>query len=338
MERIEADYNVTEPEHNVKETERYVIEMERDVEDAESNVKMTEREVKVTEREAREVNPYSRAYRKKTDAVFEPLTITHDECVARVLDVMTKLSLENVTKAFLSSFSTRRLELRSALPSFCAAAMLLADKGKECLSVHSFQPHSDEYYKKYGFRPVTLPCKICEARGISSHKDYVNEDLNILNLERVMFGGVRHSCLEYIMFDLEEFSKLAVPEPCEEDIEIFKKILEAAESCPEGSSPGKLRDRLKDIKEFKSNKNERSILLDVLTRIGVLRPQSFDRNYPVWSDWNYFKYWKGGDGYDRKMVDYYFGRYLNSGSECLASESSSELAGKGSKPSGDGAR
>ncbi len=266
----------------------------------------------MSEQLQKETERFIKAYRKKTDAYFEPLTITHDECLSRLACVVEKLPFENVTKAFLSSFSTRRLELRSALPSYVAACILLVNKEKQCLETHHFETHPASYYasRPYEWPPVVPSCRICEAQGIYSNENYEEEDLNILNYERVMYGGVRHSHLEYIMFDLEEFAKLDVPEPTDKDIEIFQKILEAAENCPTGASPGKLRDKLKEIKEFKSNKDERSILLDVLAMIGILCPKSFDRNYPVWSDWRYFKHWKGGDGYNHKTVDIFFGSYL----------------------------
>jgi len=61
-------------------------------------------------------------YARQAGFMFDPVTVTHDDIVARLLTVRNRVSTEQVTDAFLASLSTRRLELRSALGSFSFAA------------------------------------------------------------------------------------------------------------------------------------------------------------------------------------------------------------------------
>ena len=77
-----------------------------------------------------------------------------------------------------------------------------------------------------------------------------------------------------------------------------------------GDFPSVLRDKLKDIPNLKSNKGERSVILEILACIGVLNPGSYDRATSGKHDWTFVEYWRGEDGYDIKAVDKYFGKYL----------------------------
>src|SRR5882672_8629904 len=54
--------------------------------------------------------------------MFDPVTVTHDDIIARLLTIRNRVRGEQVTDSFLASLSTRRLELRSALGSFSLAA------------------------------------------------------------------------------------------------------------------------------------------------------------------------------------------------------------------------
>lgn len=98
-------------------------------------------------------------------------------------------------------------------------------------------------------------------------ESYKNEDLNVLNFERIKWGGLRHGDLLYTLFDLEQFTKEEIPEPVTDDIEI-------------------------------------------LAFIGVLTPKSCNRPEPSKHDWTYATYWRGEDGYDKDIVEMYFGKYL----------------------------
>ena len=135
---------------------------------------------------------------------------------------------------------------------------------------------------------------------------YVDDDLNILNFERLKWGGIRHSQTLYNYFDLNLFSKLQIDKPNKEDLEIFSKILKTVSDSQIGDYPSKLRDRLKDV--YKSSKDERSNLLEILACCKILQPASFDRPTTGRHDWHFVEYWRGEDKYDSKAVYFYFQR------------------------------
>lgn len=114
----------------------------------------------------------------------------------------------------------------------------------------------------------------------------------------------------YTLFDLEEFIKEQISEPTETDIEILKNILSMVSSCNPGDYPSVLRDKLKNVPNLKSSKDERSAIIEILACIEVLKPMSYDRPVKGKHDWTYAEFWWGGDGYNTEMVEKYFGKYL----------------------------
>ena len=245
-------------------------------------------------------------YAKEKGLMFEPRTIGHDECVNEIIKIVDAISLEAVIKAFLSSLSTRRLDWRSGIASYYIAKLIIP---------HKYMP----IVSGYGFingEPViaSYTCEICKnlKYGVIGSEKYINEDLNIMNFERIKWGGVRHGNLIYTLFDLEQFKKEKITEPTEIDIKIFKSILDAIKSCNSGDSPSKLRDKFKDIPDFRSNNSERSVIIEILACIGILNPKSYNRPEPAKHDWTYATFWRGEDGYDKEIVEKYFGKYLKS--------------------------
>lgn len=81
----------------------------------------------------------------------------------------------------------------------------------------------------------------------------------------------------YTFFDLEQFTKEPISEPTQTDIEILRSILSAVSSCNSGDYPSALRDKLKDIPNLKSSKDERSVIIEILACIEILKPMSYDR-------------------------------------------------------------
>ena len=49
-------------------------------------------------------------YAKQKGLMFDRITISHDECVKKVVKLANSITQEQVAKAFLCSLSTRRLE------------------------------------------------------------------------------------------------------------------------------------------------------------------------------------------------------------------------------------
>lgn len=243
-------------------------------------------------------------YAKEKGLMFDPLTISHDDCVDRIIEIVNTITPEQVARSFLSSLSTRRLDWRSGIGSYYIAKLFIP---------HKYMPiESGHFYKDGKLAATSYTCKICQnlKYGVIGWERYVNEDLNVLNFERIKWGGVRHGELLYTLFDLEQFIKEQIPDPTEMDIEIFKGMLNAINSCNPGDYPGTLRDKLGDIPGFKSNKNERFVIIEILACIEVLKPLSYNRLVKGRYDWTYATYWRGEDGYNAESVERYFGKFL----------------------------
>jgi hypothetical protein len=143
--------------------------------------------------------------------------------------------------------------------------------------------------------------------------------LNVLNFERLKWGGVRHHKIGYQVFDLEEFKKLEVPEPSEADLELFREILAAVRSLPAGSLASKLEKALP--KSLAKNSSERTTLLEILFYAGILAYPGYAHYYDDseppkgrpyrdtdWSD--PAKYWRSEDGYNLERLKEYFPRHV----------------------------
>jgi len=253
----------------------------------------------------RKTSPMDFAYAKEKGLMFDLLTISHDDCVKRIIEIASKIRIEEVVKAFLSSLSTQRLDWRSGIGSYYIAQLFTPHKYTPAVSGYSYE-NGEIVHTAY-------TCEICRdlKYGIRGDDFYKNEDLNVLNFERIKWGGVRHGDLIYTFFDLEQFAKEQITEPTKDDIEIFKGILDAINSCKQGDYPSVLRDKLKDVPNLKSSKNERSIILEILACIDVLKPASYNRPTSSKHDWTYVEFWRGEDKYNKEVVDKYFGKYLN---------------------------
>jgi len=252
--------------------------------------------------EDRQLSKEDFEYAKSKGLMFEPLTINHNECIESIISIQKSISLENISKAFLSSLSTKRLDLRSSLSSYFLANKFTKHKYVSVISGTFYEdgkPSSHSY-----------TCEICRdvQYGIIGDENYEKRDLNVLNFERLKWGGVRLGDLIYILFDLQQFEKEQIMSPKKEDIEIFKEILGVIETSNKNDYPGKLVARLKDV--IKSSKSEREVLIEILAAMGILKPKSFDRPTTGKNDWGFVEYWRGEDKYDLETVNKYFGNYL----------------------------
>ena len=55
-------------------------------------------------------SPEDFAYAKEKGLMFDPITISHNDCIKRIVKLANTISIEKVVKAFLCSLSTRRLD------------------------------------------------------------------------------------------------------------------------------------------------------------------------------------------------------------------------------------
>jgi hypothetical protein len=112
---------------------------------------------------------------------------THHEVVDAVIAARDALGEDEVTATFLSSLTSRRLDLRSALGSFAVARHL----------------------KRHAHDPAPDPsghCRTCRLRA-----DERDIDRNVMSFERFKWGGVRRDDLVYVAFDLERFAAAEHP-------------------------------------------------------------------------------------------------------------------------------
>ena len=223
--------------------------------------------------ENRNIDPADFEYAKSKGLMFDPISIDKKTLLVRLTELVNKISREDIANAFLCSLTTKQFEIRSAIGSYANALRII----------------NGEKIESWNFP-----------------KEYDNEDLNVLNFERIKFGGVRHSQALYNYFDLNLFSQLDIGKPKQDDFDIFSQILKTIEDSSPDDYPSKLRDRLKDV--YKSSKNERSNLLEILACCKILNPKSYDRPTTGRNDWQFVEYWRGEDKYDSKAVYYYFQR------------------------------
>jgi hypothetical protein len=228
-------------------------------------------------------------YAKSAGYMFDKIDVNHNYIIDWLGKSVNSVELSMVTNAFLVSLSSRQLHLRSALGSYAVALHL----------------------QKHEFTGDIF-CNLCGQTNTSSI------DLNILNFERYKWGGVRHTSPDYIAFDLDMFRLLEIGSPTQEDIAIIIKIIEAIQQSDESTTPNHLEKKISKL--LKSNKEERKVLLEILSYCGILsplnRPCFFDEFVPYNQrylpdfhkiDWTYpICWWRGSDGVNQEALRYFF--------------------------------
>lgn len=173
----------------------------------------------------------------------EPRVVEHDELVADVRELAARADAQLIADAFVSSLSSRRLDLRSALGSFAVARHL---------PEHPFAPRSG-----------TAGCAICGANATDEI------DRNILNFERFKWGGVRRLDLTYLWHDLELFARDAAPSSVSgKDRSLLSTLLADLEQAPPDLTAPRAAQTL--LRKFPSNVAERGVVLDILGVCSVL--------------------------------------------------------------------
>lgn len=181
------------------------------------------------------------AFAKSKGLMFDPVRIDHSDAVDRLSNLTAKLTRRLVADAFLASLSTRRLDWRSALGSYAV--------------FQNFHSHTAE-----------SEARVCAVSGFNVEP--VVLDLNVLNFERLKWGGVRHGEVTYAMLDLELFLDQAIAMPSPEDVEIFRGILSCIDDAPAGVASASLHHEF--AKCLKSNKAERDVIVAILGYCGII--------------------------------------------------------------------
>ena len=143
------------------------------------------------------------AYAKEKGLMFDPLTITKPELSLRIQEIVSAISIKKVTDAFLCSLTNNRPDWRSALASYTNAQRLLVDD------------NVPDFYFGQGN----------------------DVDLNVLNFERIKWGGVRHNNGLYNWLDLSLLDKEDIPNPSKQDIDILTSILSTIHKSEVGETP-----------------------------------------------------------------------------------------------------
>lgn len=250
-------------------------------------------------RSDRSVSAEDYAYAKRAGVMFDPVELSHDNAVERAVAAVSAIRRQDVARAFLASLTTRRLDLRSALGSYSIGRHL--------------EPH-----------PFSGPgaCSVC-----GEYDSCEPIDQNVLNFERLKWGGVRHSSPVYIALDLELLGKLEIPLSTDGDAEALLQILGLAASLPKAARARDLEKAVGGL--LKSNKSEREVLLQILGYASVLEAAghpgflnqfipAHKRELPPASkiDWQYpFAWWRGADSYNRGALVQWFPNLVESAAQ-----------------------
>jgi hypothetical protein len=234
------------------------------------------------------------SYAIQAGVMFLPENVSHDELNERAINAVGNTSKRRVVEAFISSLTSRRLEIRSALASYACGVKI--------------PRHSN-------LDPKAVPCKVCH-----SYANGGKEDLNVLNFERYKFGGVRHLNPLYIALDLELFASESFEEPTEVGLDILREVFNALRGLKSGrlsQAPAALG------KCLKGNKNEREAIVSTLGYCGILKVPGYQPFYRKYihsdqrkhssyskSDWPFpADLWRPEYGLDEESIDYWFGAY-----------------------------
>lgn len=170
-------------------------------------------------------------------------TEDHDRWVRAARQAVCQVTAEEAGEAFLASFTSRRLDLRSALGSY-AVARFLPEHEVELLATHGC-------------------CAVCGQYTWAG--DPV--DLNVLNFERFKWGGVRRDHIDYVTFDLEQFARAPRLTPTRADIDIGHQLITCLRQLPPATTAARAATQLTMLT---GNKAERDSLLGTLGVCGIL--------------------------------------------------------------------
>lgn len=240
-------------------------------------------------------------YAKSKGLMFDLLTIPHDEGVRKLVDYHNRISKEQVAAAFLHSLSTRKVHLRSALSSWSLSRQLAAHAFESNIGKYT-DPENGRNYAMYG------DCHICDRCHIASREIYQDEDLNVLNFERIKWGGIRLNYLPYMLLDLELLGREEGIVVKEEDVAILRQVLDAISNCEPTDAARQLEKRLHGI--FPSSKNERDAFMEILSTAGILAPSKDRPGRGGKNDFFAVVNWRGEDGYSEEKVQDMFGAWL----------------------------
>ncbi|MEO1857488.1 MAG: hypothetical protein ABGY95_09045 [Rubritalea sp.] len=175
----------------------------------------------------------------------ENRSMKHDELVEACRSAAAKLDHREVGRAFVASFSTRRLDWRGVLSCYAVCRQL---------ANHEFIQSPIFGGGKRG------SCSIC---GLASPEFDINVSGRVLesNLGRAYY-------IESSLTSLEQFALAEKPNPTNEDIELFMETINRLRNRDE-TKLGQLQKLIQGL--FPSNKYEREDILGSLALAGIFK-------------------------------------------------------------------
>lgn len=245
----------------------------------------------------RKLSEDEESFAKLHGVMFDSPNWTHDEVIDFALSHLQYVDKKSISDAFIASLETRELFYRSALGSFSIL----------------------RHFKAHEFTGEGIHCMCCGEYANSNQEPI---DLNVLNFERIKWGGVRHLHPIYAGFDLSLFKDLPPVTPSPKAVEILKKILEVIDKAPKETTSAQLEKVIG--KNLKSNKSEREVLIAILGFSGVLEIEDHEgfldhftradqRELPSrrFVDMPYPAcWWTGNSRINPEAVEFWFGHLL----------------------------
>ncbi|WP_197278984.1 hypothetical protein [Lysinibacillus sp. ZYM-1] len=176
--------------------------------------------------------------------------------------------------------------------------------------------------KNHSYLSDTEYCQKCSVKK----EKYLNVGEGLFSH---YYGGSWNEGIELMLIELREFSQLEVPTPTEEDIAIFRKLIDIIRNAPQGETPGKLEQRIKSEKVFPkfSKYSVRGQLLS-LAEFGImpndLYPPMVDRFVDTVEKMKLYEKakgsprsdiilplaaWRGEYAIDEERLEKFFGKY-----------------------------
>ncbi|MDR6465306.1 hypothetical protein [Chryseobacterium sediminis] len=235
-------------------------------------------------------------YAKRQLVMYDQEEISHDEICRRIKSAVAGIEKQQVVDAFLYSLSTRQLEYRSFLSSYCIA---------QSLAEHSFtaSPKPNE--------------EICAVCGLHTFEFEDPIEFNTINYFKYKDGCCFDNLIQ-VLFDVEQFTKLPEVKPNENDYKILNGLKEIIEKSEPNDRISQLKKKIS--KTVKSNDEERLVLLEILGVIGILHDDTHfgyadqyvtypEREHrPIRNDDVAYpaRWWQGKFGIDDEKWTYWF--------------------------------
>lgn len=220
----------------------------------------------------------------------------HNDYISGIKDCFSKIDKTKITDGFLYSLSTNKPEYRAFLACYAIARVLPIHDSKSVI-----------------YQSGHKGCSYC------GYSETFEIDTSHLDDELVKWGGVRFQDIFTIGYYLDKFLKIEIPKPTKKDFDIFNNLIDCIDNADKDSKPRDLEKIMSKI--VKSNKGQREMILNQFGIIGLLETKehtgyfnTFDINHELPNvnkiDWLVpIAWWRGFDGINWEIYDYYFGNY-----------------------------